>query len=76
MTGTMHMCLESQCRLLFKSPTFFFFFISFNTESGEVLACLYKEKCKLSSLGGVENTVEELQLMMNQPLISWGARAQ
>ena len=75
MTGTMHMCLESLCHLLSKSPVFFFFpFLLI--ESGEVLACLYKEKCKLSSFRGAENTVEELQLMMNQSLISWGARAQ
>lgn len=70
MTRTMHVWLESLCHLLSRSPVFPF--VSFNTGSSEVLAWLYKEKRKLLSLRGVEKTVVELQLMMNQRLSGWG----
>ena len=71
MTRTMTISLEPLCHLLSKSPAFIF--ISFNKGSSEGLAWLFKEKCELpSSRSGVEKTVMELLLLMNQPLITWG----
>lgn len=67
MTKTMPMWLESLCHLFSRNTAFLF--IDFNPGSSEVLSWLYKEKCKLSLLRGMEKTVENCSWWW---INSWG----